>query len=257
MQEILQSPRRVESGLLVSVRSGEEALRALRGGADLIDVKEPLHGSLGRAEDAVIAEVIHAVGQACPVSAALGEWVEGPGEIPALDLTFVKWGLAGCRQRQDWRQGLAQQLIPARRPQVVLTAYADWECARAPGVEEVFALAGEHPGSVLLLDTHCKEANNPLTKRRPTLLDWLPVASIEDLCGRCREARVRIALAGSLGEAEIQALLQARPDWFAVRGAVCEEGRRGGAVQEDKVRRLVNLLRGRPVQAMVQRSENS
>ena len=44
--------------LLVSVRSVEEAEAALAGGADLIDVKEPTRGSLGRADDAVIAAIL-------------------------------------------------------------------------------------------------------------------------------------------------------------------------------------------------------
>ena len=35
---------------LVSVRSPEEALAALEGGADLIDVKEPSRGPLGAAD---------------------------------------------------------------------------------------------------------------------------------------------------------------------------------------------------------------
>ena len=35
-------------GLLVSVRSAAEAATALAGGADLIDVKEPSRGPLGR-----------------------------------------------------------------------------------------------------------------------------------------------------------------------------------------------------------------
>src|SRR5690554_1200212 len=47
--------------LLVSVRSPEEAEAALVGGADLIDVKEPAAGSLGRAADAVIEAVIGCV----------------------------------------------------------------------------------------------------------------------------------------------------------------------------------------------------
>jgi len=123
----------------------------------------------------------------------------------------------------------------------VLTAYADWQCARAPAVEEVFKLAAAHRGSVLLVDTHCKDAGNALGKPRPTLLDWLPVPWIADLCARCRETHVQIALAGSLGLAEIRALADARPDWFAVRGAVCD-GDRHGTVQEEKVRQLVELL---------------
>ena len=62
-----------------------------------------------------------------------------------------------------------------QRPRVVLVAYADWQCATGPSVEEVFELAREHAGSVMLLDTHCKDAN-AISKRRPTLLDWLSAA---------------------------------------------------------------------------------
>lgn len=248
------------AGLLVSVRTAAEARTALAGGAALIDVKEPAQGALGRADNAVIREVVSAVAGRTPVSAALGEWADGNGDFPLVsprppgegpgvrkfpdsDLTFVKWGLAGCAGRTDWRDGLSR-LLERRRPQVVLTAYADWQCARAPTIDDVFALAADNPGSVLLLDTHCKDAA-AIGKPRPTLLDWLPVPWIEDLCARCREAKVKIALAGSLGEAEIAALAGARPDWFAVRGAVCS-GDRHGTVELDKVRQLARMLTSIP-----------
>jgi uncharacterized protein (UPF0264 family) len=228
--------------LLVSVRSAAEALTALEGGAALIDVKEPSRGPLGRADLDVIRAVAAAVGKRRPVSAALGEWAEDAGAIPDAELAYVKWGLAGCGRKPDWRGDLARLLQKQRRPQLVLVAYADWQCAQAPSVEEVFALAREHAGSVMLLDTHCKDGNNVINKKRPTLLDWLPAAWVEDLCGRAREARVKIALAGSLGVAEIRVLLNAQPDWFAVRGAVCDEGDRQAGVQVDKVRQLVKIL---------------
>src|SRR5262249_30368389 len=124
--------------LLVSVRSAEEARAALEGGAALIDVKEPSRGSLGRADARVIREVTAAVGRRRPVSAALGEWVEKIGSVPDADLTFVKWGLAGCRRNPNWRRNLAWLLEQQARPQTVLVAYADWQRAQAPSVEEVF-----------------------------------------------------------------------------------------------------------------------
>lgn len=242
MGDHLPSPTPTSVGLLVSVRSAAEARRALAGGAAIIDVKEPRHGSLGRAADAVIRGVVDVVGGARPVSAALGEWTDDPRAIPSAELTYVKWGLAGCQRRTDWRTQLARCAAEQRRPQVVFVAYADWECAQAPSVDEVFALAQEQPGSVMLIDTHCKDASVSLGKRRATLLDWLPIAGIEELCVRCREAQVRIALAGSLGPTEIERLLHVRPDWFAVRGAACADQDRQASVQEDKVRALVDLL---------------
>ena len=160
---------------------------ALDGGAALIDIKEPARGSLGRADAGVIREVVGAVGGRRPVSAALGEWVDGIEPILDRNLTYVKWGLAGCQRRADWRELRGASNWSGSNPQLVLAAYADWECAQAPSVEEVFALAQEHPGSVMLLDTHCKVANNVINKARPTLLDWLPIAWIEDLC--CAAAR--------------------------------------------------------------------
>jgi uncharacterized protein (UPF0264 family) len=235
------APNRPE--LLVSVRSVQEARSALEGGAALIDVKEPSRGSLGRADADMIRAIVDVVAGQRPVSAALGEWADGAEIILDRHLSYVKWGLAGCRRRPDWRRHFEEALQRPHKPKLVLAAYADWECAQAPPVEEVFALAAAHPGSVMLLDTHCKEANTGIAKPRPTLLDWLPLAWIEDLVGRCHDAGVRIALAGSLGIPEIRALLSARPDWIAVRGAACTEGDRQATVQVDKVRQIVELLR--------------
>ncbi|MBI2803833.1 MAG: hypothetical protein HYX68_02485 [Planctomycetes bacterium] len=232
------------AGLLVSVRSVAEARSALTGGAALIDVKEPAHGALGRAADETVRAIVEVVALQRPVSAALGEWSDGCHAIPDCALTYFKFGLAGCDRDASWRHELGSLLGAHHSPQLVLAAYADWQCARAPSVDEVFALACAHPGSVLLLDTHCKDANNPLRKARPTLLDWLPIPWIEDLCARSRSAGVRIALAGSLGRAEIRALLPARPDWFAVRGAVCADGDRQAVIVADKVRTLADLVRG-------------
>ena len=61
------------AGLLVSVRSLEEAKAAFESGAALIDVKEPAHGSLGHANSGVIEEIVAYVAGRRPVSAAMGE----------------------------------------------------------------------------------------------------------------------------------------------------------------------------------------
>ena len=232
-------------GLLVSVRSVAESLCALEGGAAIIDVKEPRLGSLGRAADSVIHGVASAVGDARPVSAALGEWADDARTIPSCALSYVKWGLAGCARHPDWHTSLMEKAVAHQHPQIVFVAYADWQCAQAPPVEEVVALACRRPGSVLLIDTHCKDAQ--FGKQRPTLLDWLPMPSIKDLRARCQESRVRLALAGSLGRTEIETLLHVRPDWFAVRGAACDANDRASAIQTEKVRALVELIRSKPV----------
>src|SRR6476620_4190786 len=97
-------------GLLVSVRSAVEALAALAGGADVIDVKEPSQGSLGAADDNTISAVVRAVAGRAPVSAALGELVDligspnGEGARPLVDgVSLFKTGLARCGSLSDWQ----------------------------------------------------------------------------------------------------------------------------------------------------------
>jgi (5-formylfuran-3-yl)methyl phosphate synthase len=225
--------------LLVSVRSEEEAVAALRGGAALIDVKEPRRGALGRASDGILAGVVRIVAGRRPVSAALGELVEDSDEVwPPQDvpLTLVKWGLAGCAAVWRSKLRLAMRGLTERQAscRAVAVAYADWQPARAPTPEEVCDFAIENAAGAFLLDTWRKDGS--------TLVDCLPLTEIERLRERCRAAGVPLALAGSLGPAEIQLLLPLRPDWFAVRGAVCQARQRGAAIDEDKVRQLAALL---------------
>lgn len=226
-------------GLLVSVRDEEEAEAALAGGADIIDIKEPARGSLGQADASTIRAIVQKVARRVPVSAALGEWDEGIG-LPAVALDFVKWGPAqGARRLKEWSTFVNQR--PREGPQFVHVAYADWECAQAPSVEYIADLACREAGNLLLLDTHCKEAVG--FGRKPTLLDWIDEETVRILCKRCRASGVRVALAGSLGPEEIERLLPAQPDWFAVRGAVCEEGCRQARVCADRVGRLSQWIR--------------
>jgi uncharacterized protein (UPF0264 family) len=221
--------------LLVSVRSAAEAVIALENGADVIDVKEPAAGSLGRASDAVIAEVVRSVAGRRKVSAAMGELDERRGPCAVAGLTWVKWGLAGtARSGIDWRAALRELRRSSQEAGLVAVAYADWERAAAPSVAEVCAFACGDRLPVLLVDTWQKDGTN--------LLDWLSLERVRDVCRCCREAGVRVALAGSLKQGQIDLLWDLAPDFFAVRGAVCERGERGGIVDGARVRALARSL---------------
>src|SRR5207237_1172185 len=81
------------------------------------------------------------------------------------------------------------------------------------------------------------------TQRPANLLDWMTLAEIRTLCQQCHEANVRLALAGSLRFRQILQLVDARPGWFAVRGAVCDGNKRDGEVHVLKVLDLAESLR--------------
>ena len=119
---------------------------------------------------------------------------------------------------------------------VAVVAYADWRRARAPAPDEVCIFVSRRPGWGFLLDTWGKDGL--------TLLDWMSRVEVDRMCRVCRDAGVTIALAGSLGRSLIRLLKPTAPDWFAVRGAACRGSQRTAAVDEGKVRGLVEALRG-------------
>jgi uncharacterized protein (UPF0264 family) len=226
--------------LLVSVRSVSEAAAALAGGAALIDVKEPANGSLGRADAGTTTDILRFVAGRRPVSAALGELTEGAFPcIPGLN--YVKWGLAGCA-RLNWRRDLAEAANRLRQVPdygaVVVAAYADCQRADSPTPQEVAAFAVEHHWPVVLLDTWKKDG--------ASLFDWLPLPYVADLSRRCQAAGVRVALAGALGFDHLEMIRELRPDWLAVRGAVCHSGSRIGVIDPERIRWLASALASNP-----------
>jgi uncharacterized protein (UPF0264 family) len=222
--------------LLVSVRCATEAQAALDGGAGWIDVKEPTRGALGRADDAVLAAVAAVVAGRRPLSAALGELLDSPA-VPTAFAGWVKVGLAGCRARSDWPARLDAMAAAAGAARLVIAGYADWERADAPPPAAALEFAADRGCAAFLLDTWAKDGRG--------LLAWCGLRELVDLCRRCRRAGLPIALAGSLGPAEIARLAPLEPDLFAVRGAACRGGERGGPVDPAAVRRLAELVSGR------------
>lgn len=219
--------------LLVSVRSPEEALAALEGGADLIDVKEPLHGALGRADDRVIEEIATLVTSRKPLSAAMGELKEGRNPFPSDGLlSYMKWGLSEC-EGGGWRD----TLLAIRRTTsslVVPAAYADAHLAGAPAVNEVadFVIAERFP--LMLIDTWTKTTGH--------LFYWLKHDAVMQLSQRLKLAGVELALAGSLTLDRLPSIRMMDVSVVAVRGAVCTANCRTGVVDARRVKQFKAAL---------------
>ncbi len=225
----------IVAGLLVSVRSVDEARAAFEGGASIIDVKEPARGPLGCADLAVWKAVRDAIPAGIPVSIALGELPEWSGRARpharwTSGVAYRKIGLAGAglswshdwsRLRDDWDAETAW----------VAVAYSDWVRAKAPHPDDVLDTAlAMRDCPAILVDTWDKSTR---TRIDGTWLRWF---------SRARQGGLKTALAGGLDEAAIDRLSALRPDWFAVRGAACRQGDRHGLVDADLVARLVRQV---------------
>lgn len=221
------------TGLLVSVRSVDEAAEALAGGADIIDIKEPSRGSLGAADPATWRAIIDHVRGRRPVSAALGEITEPEADERAActaGLQYAKLGLSGAWRLDDWPrrwQRLLERLAPGVMP--VAVAYADWQRAAAPEPLAVLRTAQRLACRVLLVDT--------FDKTHGDLLAYFSTEQLRELAREVGKAGMGLALAGSLKGDSFMSALSIGPEWLAVRGAACEGGRTG-RIDRERVARL-------------------
>ena len=108
-------------GLLVSVRSAAEAVAALAGGADVIDVKEPDRGPLGAADPDTMAEIVCVVAGRVLVTAAAGELLDigTRGAMRIIEslpagISLCKIGLHGCRDVPGWDELWSQAVARGR-----------------------------------------------------------------------------------------------------------------------------------------------
>lgn len=257
--------------LLASVRDVEEAVSALAGGADVIDVKEPREGSLGASPPAVLRAIVSVINagagprtgdgsgwqpgdEAGPrphpvaISAALGDAPNLPGMLAlaaagaaGCGVDVVKFGLHGVRE-----PGEAIALIRAviggvrsvsPRVRVVAAAYADAERIGAlpPALLVRVCVAGGADGC--LIDTAIKDGS--------TLLDHLDAGALRLIVHEARGRGLFCALAGSIGHHELPAILNADPDLIGARTSLCDGGRQG-VLRSDRVAAFRRALRDLP-----------
>jgi uncharacterized protein (UPF0264 family) len=229
--------------LLVSVRSAREAMRAVAAGADIIDVKEPARGSLGRADTVVWKEVVHVLPPGVPLSVALGElneWVRphqtGLSAEAWGRISFRKLGLAraGPNWRSAWRD-LRFGLDGEQGPAWIAVAYTDWRAASAPNPYAVLEVASETPSVVgVMLDTWSK--SEPF-RVNAAWIDWAHQA---------RDAGLSLAIAGGQDRETLPGLAAIAPDVVGVRGAVCRGGRRQGDLDPSRVAELAKVAAALP-----------
>ncbi len=223
--------------LIVSVRTAAEAETACTRGADLIDIKEPRHGSLGAAPVDTVRRIVRRVTGRKPVSVALGDLATAReiAELTAVPgLQFAKLGLAGSagspRWQRDWRDALERMPDEIHRVAVI---YVDHRRARSPHPREILDAAAEFGCAAVLADTWDKTAGN-------LLAHWTP-AAVERFVRQVQSAGMLAVVAGSLDEPAIESIVPLGPDYVAVRSAVCRGGR-SGPLDGKKVLRLAHVV---------------
>ena len=212
--------------LMVSVQNLPEALQALKGGADIVDVKNLQEALVGSAHPTVVKQVRDAVPGSEHASVTLGVVPNQSGTVAMavytagiLDATSVKVGFMKSGYDEAAEILLdAKKALEGFNTKLIGSLFADNPLYDGLDARHMNQLAKEGQCDGWLIDTLTKDGRN--------LFDFIPEPELRDMVMEGKEAGMSTALSGHLKLDDLDELARINPDIVGVRGAVCSKGDR-------------------------------
>lgn len=222
------------TGLLVSVTNIREAEIAIKAGVDILDMKNPHEGALGRLKLETIAEIVNICRGRCTTSATIGDLPMQPEllaneteKVIETGVDIVKVGFFGIDQHQACATAIGR--VGRERVKLIAVMMAD----QSPNFSLIATLkdAGFYG---VMLDTASKDGR--------CLLDHQSINELNTFCRMAEVSEMVVGLAGSLGALHIQELVNIAPDYLGFRGAVCHQTSRNADLEQDRVAFIKEVL---------------
>jgi len=244
--------------LLISPMNENEALEAIAGGADIIDVKNPQEGALGANFPWVIKRIREITPKRIEVSCALGDVPNLPGSISlaalgaaSLGVDYIKVGLYGIKTSAE-AVFLLQSVNRAAKDcntkiKVAAVGYADAERIGAISPLVIPEIATKARVDLAMIDTALKDGNS--------LFNFLTIKQLEKFIHESHKLGLEAALAGSLRKQDLPVVYNLGADVAGLRGAACTNSNRvSGQITRELVQELVETVKQAEQQAEPKRA---
>jgi uncharacterized protein (UPF0264 family) len=230
--------------LMVSVVSATEASQALTAGVDLLDIKNPVEGSLGAQSPRVLSEIKKLTSGNIEISAAIGDMPNLPGTAALAALgaatcgvDYIKVGLLGPRSEPEVKL-LLHEVRDAVREfnlSIIAACYADYKRIGSLNPECLPNLAASTKIKGCMVDTAVKDGH--------TLFDFMNPDTLHSLVEQAHGAGLLFGVAGALREQDLPLLRDIGADVAGLRTAVCWDGNRNGTLDPFLVHNLVERFK--------------
>ena len=233
--------------LLVSVVDQTEAMASIKGGANIIDVKNPKEGSLGANFPHVIRQVKEVVPENLELSATIGDMpcLPGTASLAALGAAvsgadYVKVGLFGVKNFEEATKMMTEVVRAVKeynsRLKTIASGYADFRSIGCLGPMELPMVAYHAKADGILVDVKIKNGKD-------NLFSFLNEKQLQKIVTQAHNYNLLAALAGSLDINDIARVYNLGADIFGVRGSVCaKKDRIAGKLEIEKVMAFVNKI---------------
>ncbi len=236
----------------------KEALEAIAGGADIIDVKNPIEGALGANYPWVIKQIKEVTPKNLKVSCTLGEVGNLPGSVAlaalgaaSLGVDYIKVGLYGIKTPEE-AIFLLQTVKRAAKEcnpkiKIAIAGYADAEKIGAINPLLIPEIAHQAKADVAMIDTSVKDGKN--------LFDHLTKEQLKKFVDSAHCLGLEAALAGSLRKQDLPIVYSLGADIAGLRGAACTNSNRvTGQINRKLVSELVEVVRQAESQVCIKRA---
>ncbi len=229
--------------LMVSVQNLDEAIEALHGGADIVDVKNLQEALVGSAHPLTVKAVRDSIPMDRHASVTLGVVPNQAGTVAMavyaagiLDATSVKVGFMQTEYNQAVEVLLeCREALNGFDTKLIGSLFADNPLYDGLDASHMVNLAEDTKCDGWLIDTLTKDGRN--------LFDFIPESELRDMALSGKKSGMSTALSGHLKMSDLDELARINPDIVGVRGAVCQRGERDSAVHRDAVAEFTRQLR--------------
>jgi len=233
--------------LLISPQNAKEAIEAIVGGADIIDVKNPKEGPLGANFPWVIKEIKQLIPDNVELSCTLGEAPNLPGSMAlaaygtaSLGVDYIKIGLSEVqtvKKATDFLENVIRAVKMCNsKTRIAIVGYGDYRRVNSIEPQLVVQAAFAAKADIVMLDTAIKDGKN--------LFYFQTFQQLGMFVDAARKCSLGVALAGSLQAQDLSTVKALGVDFIGLRGAACQNNNRDtGCITRDRVKELAESIR--------------
>lgn len=221
--------------LMVSVQNLDEAMHALKGGADIVDVKNLQEALVGSANPWVIEQVRDAIPEPHHASVTLGVV---PNQIGTVAMAVYAAGRMGATSvkvgfmQTEYDHAVetlraSKQALEGTDTKLIGSLFADNPLYDGLEARHMVELGRDGLCDGWLIDTLTKDGRN--------LFDFMSETELREMVFESKQDGMSTALSGHLRIDDLDELARINPDIVGVRGAVCAKGDRSEGVYWEAV----------------------
>ena len=220
------------SKVLGSIKDLSEAKLLLKTDIDIIDLKDPSNGALGRLSNDDINNIVKYVANKKLTSSTVGDLPnnieiikKNVDEISSTNVNFIKIGV--------YKKEYIKTLCDIKScKKLIAVFFAD---KFLPTKDEILILKNSGFSGVMI-DTSNKNFGN--------LFDHVSDIEVHNFISNAKNLNLLTGIAGSINGSHIKQIMKLNPNYMGFRGALCEDKQmRNSKISADNVKNIVHLVK--------------